>query len=289
MGMRIESNNFFERKSSTLNALSKDDSIPCIFTANKPQQVNNVQPEQITENDVKLQEVIDKETNEIYEIGNFEKEVKIVDKVKDALENSINKEFSIFANFIEQEKKKILVQKGELFEHIDQTVQNCKSESDVKNALAKIKQEVAQLKSKIKSLASRAQKAMQLDSVLLNLDNEKREKINTAKIIEDLMKPIGGDNGSSGINEDSSAIKGDSDSKDNLKNSLEDDEISNKINKLLKYIDGGIQNDTDEFEDYIKEEPDKNQASNNNIFSNKNLFGMNTSDLTKRKNPFQLS
>lgn len=267
----IKSNNLNMFNSGTLNAskLTTSSLNESIWTTQ-----NKTQKEDGTN-----QKILDKVNEEQMRIANaytIEQEQKQAKKAEQILKNS---SIPGLSNVGSQLKTKIDTLAGELRELVMSLLDkcaNCQTTSDVEEKAKKVEQEIIQKRQEVVTYTQRMQKAVQLDAKISKLaaDPEKSKlltKIDLNKIESKFLEPTNLNNtGTESIG-----------SNTDIENNTGNDDISNIITSIIKYIETGENNK--QIDEYIKEdnnqqEPDKN--TNFKLFTNNknNLFSQNIMD-----------
>lgn len=226
---------------------------------------NNSKTDKTTKKDKTLneQEVMFKIGNEQVKLAkeySAGKSYQKTENIEKALKNSKVPGLSGVPTFAKSQIKSISDEINTLVESITTKCSNCKTEADIKNVIKEVESELMQKKHTANVLVQRTIKAQELDKALSKIYSDPQkaklaEKIDISKIIDKLTGPV------EEVNIDD--IKGqdniDDKSKDNaiaekFDEALKNDEISNVVDSLIKYLNNGEKDN--KLNDYMKDEPD---------------------------------
>lgn len=221
-----------------------------------------------------------------YSIATENKEAKKAEKIlSDSNIPNLSRVGTQLKNNIETLGKNL----NQLIDSVNEKCSGCKTTSEVEAKVKELEQEISQKKQEIVIYVQRMQKAVQLNSKFLNLNDEKQAKlletIDMDKIEKQLLEPA---NLSKDEISDTDDPKADASKQIATKDNEQDDKISKIITSVIKYTETG---EIDKLsEDFIKDSPKDNQKNANettfglfqtnysNLFSNSNI--------NKKKNPF---
>ena len=163
-------------------------------------------------------------------------------------------------------------------EQFSTSVSECKTKEEVETLAKEFEAKLQQKKHKANVYTQRAQKAQQLDSKLSSIAQDPKkskllDKIDMSKIVEKLTGPVEGvEVPESSENSDKTDDKKAEKMKDEaFDKALKDDEISNVIDSLIKYADGGEKDKI--LDEYLKKDENSNNKDDKHSQFALNPFG----------------
>lgn len=212
--------------------------------------------------------------------------VKQGDNIEKALKDSKISGMCNVGSSIKIELRSIASDITNLIGQIFDKCANCKTEDEMKNAVKDIMEQLQQKKHKANVLTKRGQSAIQLNSKLSQAfcDPKKAallEKIDIGKVVQALTKSVEDVDLGSVKGNDSLDEKAQEKAIDKLfDKALKNDEISNVVISLIKYMDKGEKDNI--LDDYIKD--DNSQKTKNEGNNSTNPFVLNNNRRLQSQN-----